>query len=674
MEMIAKRIAELTQKLNELNRKYYLEDTSEVSDFEFDAMMAELESLEIQNPELRREDSPTLRVGGGLLEGFQTFRHRYPMLSLANTYDRGELLEFDNRIAKTIPQHRQYVCELKFDGLAISLCYEKGKLIRALTRGDGEQGDDVTQNIKTIASIPLKVDVDFDFEVRGEVFFTKKRFAELNEQIDKENQKRGIEGKSLLKTLANPRNAASGTIKMLDTKAVAKRKLQCFVYGLLGENLSFKSHSQSLVWLSDMGFPVSDTWKKCSSIDEVIGFIDKWETDREHFQVETDGIVVKLDSFEQQSILGFTSKSPRWATAFKYKAQTALTKLDSVDFQVGRTGAVTPVANLRPVLLAGTTVKRATLHNANEIERLNLHENDWVLLEKGGEIIPKITAVDVSKRSKDAAPLAFPNFCPKCGTPLERPDHEVAFYCPNRKTCPPQQIGKIEHFVHRKAMNIESLGAETIATLFEKRLINSISDLYDLKREDLLLLDRFAEKSVDKLLEGIEASKSVPFSRVLFALGIRFVGESVAEKLAQHFNSIEAIQTATLQELCEVPEIGEKIAQSLVDFFQDPENLKILEKLKSKGIKFETSKEDLNSLLSEKLSGLTFVVTGTFDTMSREEMEQLVILHSGKLVSSVSSKLSFLIAGNKPGAAKLEKAQKLNLKILSETEFLQMLN
>ncbi len=669
----SEKIVELSQKLNELNYKYYIEDISEVSDVEFDAMMKQLQALEANYPQYKLPNSPTQRVGGGLISGFETVKHRYQMLSLSNTYDRNELLEFENRILKLIGSTPQYVCELKFDGLAMSFWYEKGKLVRAVTRGDGEQGDDVTENVKTIPSIPLTVKTDLSFEVRGEVFFTKKRFEALNLEIEKENQKRILEGKTPLKMLANPRNAASGSIKILDPKIVAKRRLQCFVYALLGDELPVHTHSESMIWLTEMGFPVSPTWKICENMESVFDYIDQWDKQRHDFPVETDGVVIKVNSFAQQNALGFTAKSPRWATAYKFKAETALTQLLSVEFQVGRTGAVTPVANLSPVHLAGTTVKRATLHNANEIERLDLHETDWVYLEKGGEIIPKITAVDVSKRKPNAAKVTFPKNCPACSTPLLRPEDEVAYYCPNSQSCPPQQIGKVEHFVHRKALDIDSLGTETIVMLFEKGLIKGIEDLYRLTQEDLIQLERFGEKSAQKLLTGIEQSKSVPFARVLFGLGIRFVGETVAEKLAQHFGSIQAIADATIEQLCEVPDIGEKIALSVKEYFSLKENTNTINSLKQAGLCFETKKDDGQEIKSEKLKGMTFVVTGTFESMSREEIEELVKAHSGKLVSSVSAKLNFLIVGNKPGAAKLEKAKKLNINTLSEQEFLAMI-
>ncbi len=666
-------IIELTEKIRALNKKYYLEHISEVSDYEFDSLMSRLQQLENQYPQYKLPDSPTERVGGGVSAEFETVKHRYPMLSLSNTYELDELLEFDNRIKKNLTESHSYVCELKYDGVAVGLWYEEGKLVRAVTRGDGEQGDDITANVKTITSVPLAVNTDLSFEVRGELFFSKIRFEELNREIEQENQLRLAEGRPLLKPLANARNAASGTVKMLDPAQVARRGLSCLVYALLGENLPFKSHSESLEWLSELGFPVSDNWERCSDINAVFAYIKKWQSKRHAFFVETDGVVIKVDSFAQQHVLGFTSKSPRWATAFKYKAESALTELISVSYQVGRTGAVTPVANLRPVKLAGTVVKRATLHNANEIERLDLHEGDWVFIEKGGEIIPKITRVDISKRKPEASKIKFIQRCPDCDTPLIRWDDEVAFYCPNTDSCPPQQQGKIEHFVHRKAMNIESLGSETIEMLLQKKLISGIADLYRLKKEDLLGLERFGEKSAQKLIAGIEASKSVPFARVLFALGIRFVGESSAEKLAKHFGSMQALQSASVEALCEVPEIGEKIAWSIRNYFANPKNQALIAQLKQFGLQMEIKGTDHTQPLSQKLAGKTFVISGVFETKSREEMEELVCLHGGRLVSSVSAKLDYLVAGNKAGAAKIEKAQKLSIRILSEKEFLAML-
>ncbi|MBX2841829.1 MAG: NAD-dependent DNA ligase LigA, partial [Flammeovirgaceae bacterium] len=560
------RIIDLSKKINHYNFQYYQNSISEISDFDFDMILNELIDLEKAFPQFKLEDSPSQRVGGTITKSFASVKHKYPMLSLGNTYNEQDLKDFNERIEKAIGSEFEYICELKFDGVAISLIYENGKLVTAVTRGDGVHGDDITQNAKTIPNIPLSVPFKETFEVRGEVFLTKKRFEELNVQIAEENIKREKDGKKPSKLLANPRNATSGTLKMQDSSIVAKRKLGCFAYSLLGKNLGFNSHSDSLTQLEKWHFNVSDSYKKCKDIQEVINFINDWEIKRDKFPVETDGIVLKVNDFKQQEILGFTAKSPRWAIAYKYKSESASTILESVSFQVGRTGSITPVANLKPVLLAGTTVKRASLHNANEIERLDLHEGDSVYIEKGGEIIPKITGVNIAARKPSATKVQFIDNCPDCGTILIRKEGEANHYCPNLNGCPTQLKGKIEHFIQRKAMNVESLGPETIDQLFQKNLVKTPADLYFLSKDNLMGLERFGEKSADNLLSGLQKSKEISFQRVLFALGIRFVGATVASKLAMHFQNIDKLLAASREELLEVEEIGEKIADSLIEF------------------------------------------------------------------------------------------------------------
>ncbi|WP_020529008.1 NAD-dependent DNA ligase LigA [Flexithrix dorotheae] len=666
------KILDLSKKINHYNYQYYQNSISEISDYDFDMLLNQLIELEKEFPQFKMDDSPTQRVGGAITKSFASVKHKYPMLSLGNTYSEQDLLDFDERIEKAIGNDFEYICELKFDGVAISLIYENGKLTKAVTRGDGVQGDDITQNAKTIPSVPLSVPFKGTFEVRGEVFLTKKRFEELNIQIAEENKKRENEGKKPLKLLANPRNAASGTLKMQDSSVVARRKLGCFAYSLLGENLGFDSHSASLAQLEKWYFNVSDSYKKCKDIQEVIHFINAWEIKREKFPVETDGIVLKVNDFRQQEILGFTAKSPRWAIAYKYKAESASTILESVSYQVGRTGAITPVANLKPVLLAGTTVKRASLHNANEIERLDLHDGDTVYIEKGGEIIPKITGVNLSARQPSAQKIQFIEDCPDCGTTLIRKEGEANHYCPNLNGCPTQLKGKIEHFIQRKAMNVESLGPETIDQLFQKNLVKTPADLYFLSRENLMELERFGEKSADNLLSGLQKSKEISFQRVLFALGIRFVGATVASKLALHFHNIGNMLAATRDELLEVEEIGDKIADSFIEFRSEEKNILFIDQLKKAGLKFELNKEDIVTVDQNLFEGKTFVISGVFESFSRDELKQKIASLGGKVVSSISKKLDFLVAGDKMGPSKLEKAEKLEIKILSEEEFLAM--
>jgi len=659
------RIIQLTSELNYYNYMYYQKDTSLVSDYVFDQLLAELSELEKQYPQFIQEDSPSLRVGGTITKEFPTIVHKYPMLSLGNTYSEQELSDFDERVKKTIGHQYQYICEQKYDGVAISLTYVNGVLKTAATRGDGVRGDDVTANVRTIKSIPLKLHSQGypeTFEVRGEVFLPNDIFLQINKD-------RQANGETLL---ANPRNAASGTLKMQDSSIVAQRNLDCYIYGLYGENLPAQSHQEALVMLKEWGFNVPQHFRLCQNIQEVFTYIRLWETKRFELPVSTDGIVVKINNYQQQSELGYTAKSPRWAISFKFKAETALTQLQSVSFQVGRTGAVTPVANLQPVPLAGTTVKRASLHNANEIERLDLRIGDTVMVEKGGEIIPKITGVDLTKRQPGNQPIQYISQCPECHTLLVRNEGEAVHYCPNERGCPPQIKGRIEHFIQRKALNVEGLGPETIEQLFDKGLVKDPADLYDLTLETLLSLERFGKKSAENLLKGLENTKNIPFRQVLFGLGIRFVGITVAEKLAAYFSSIDAISHATFEELLAVPEIGEKIAYSITEYFSSQEHLTYIGRLKAAGLQF-TREEVFTELASTKFEGKTFVISGVFQSFDREELKEKIETNGGKVVSSISGKLSYLVAGENMGPAKLEKATKLGIAILSEDEFTKML-
>ena len=660
------RIAALSAELKMHSYRYYVLAMPSISDFEFDKLLEELVALETQFPELVDPDSPTQNVGGYITKEFQTVKHRWPMLSLGNTYNEQELLDFDQRIKKAIGDNFEYVVELKFDGLSMSLTYENGHLARAVTRGDGTQGDVVTENVKTIRSIPKRLhagDYPADFEIRGEVFMHRKAFDRLNEE-------RLENGEA---AYANPRNFASGTIKLQDSAEVAKRPLDSFMYFLYTERRLFDTHWESLQAVKNWGFPVNDESRLCSNISEVLQFIAEWESKRFHLSYDIDGIVIKVNSYSQQEELGFTAKSPRWAIAYKYKAQQVETELQSVSYQVGRTGAVTPVANLKPILLAGTTVKRATLHNANEIVRLDLHEGDWVFVEKGGEIIPKIIGVNLQKRLAGAKPIHYITNCPVCGTTLERKEGEAAFYCPNDEGCAPQIVGKMQHFTGRKVMNIDGLGDETIETLFERGFIRHISDIYTLysKAEELKQLDRFGEKSINNMLDGIEKSKQQPFEKVLFGLGIRYVGATVAKKLASYFKSIDNIIAASFDELNAVEEIGDRIAKSVIEYFDNAQHREEIEKLKALGLQF-TAEEKEVVLASEKLSGKTFVISGTF-SRSRDELKNIIEQNGGKILSSISAKLDYLVAGDNMGPAKLEKATKLNIPIISDEELLAMI-
>jgi DNA ligase (NAD+) len=698
MHSPAERIDELTDLLNHYNYRYYQDSVSEVTDFEFDKLLAELNDLERNYPDLMREDSPTARVGGTITKNFKTVFHRFPMLSLGNTYSEQDLRDFDERVRKGLNgEAYEYVCELKFDGISLSMTYENGVLKQAVTRGDGTRGDDITANVKTIKTLPLSVKTNksgifpqslnpsiTNFEVRGEGFMPISSFEKLNKDLEEAEEP----------TYANPRNAASGAFKLQDSAESARRGLDCYIYYFLSDEPVFETHSDSLLTLKSWGFNVSPSWQKCADIEEVLTYIHEWETKRHSLPLATDGIVIKVNSIIQQQELGFTAKSPRWAIAFKYKAENKPGVLRSVSYQVGRTGALTPVAHLdninedgKGLQLSGTRVKRASLHNANEIERLDLRINDVVFVEKGGEIIPKITGIDGEQRhSRLTFAIAYPTHCPECGTGLVRKEGEANHYCPNERGCPPQLRGKMEHFIHRKAMNIDSLGEGKIELLFDKGLIQNPADLYDLTYEKLFGLEKiitdeetgktkkigFKEKTVENILRGIEQSKNAPFKQVLFGIGIRFVGATVAEKLAAYFRNMDALMAADFEALCQVPEIGGKIAQSIVEYFADADNRAYIERLRAAGVKMETDDAPVVRE-SNSLEGKSFLYTGTFASMSREELENRIEANGGKLVSSVSAKLNFLIVGEKPGASKLDKAAKLNVKMISEEEFLEML-
>ncbi|MBK6264133.1 NAD-dependent DNA ligase LigA [Marivirga sp. S37H4] len=660
-----KRIAELSEKLHYYNYKYYQESISEISDYEFDMLLKELITLEEEFPEFKSPDSPSQRVGGTVTKQFDTVVHKIPMLSLGNTYSKEELEDFDKRVAKGLDEPYEYFCELKFDGVAISLHYERGSLVRAVTRGDGTKGDDITNNAKTIRSIPLKIRGDnFPdyFEARGEVFLPREVFNEINRERESEE-------KALL---ANPRNAASGTLKMQDSAVVAKRKLDCYLYSYTGEDLPINSHEEGIKQLEQFGFNVSQTYRKCENIEEVFAFINEWEKKKLALPLDIDGIVIKVNSIPQQEQLGFTAKSPRWAISYKYKAESATTVLNEITYQVGRTGAVTPVANLRPVLLAGTTVKRASLHNANEIARLDLRVGDTVHVEKGGEIIPKITAVDLTKREVGSEAVDYITECPECGTPLVRTEGEAVHYCPNVKGCPPQIKGTISHFAQRKAADIDSIGERTIHLLYEKGLVRNIADLYDLTYEDIYELEGFKDLSTKNLLQGIEESKKIPFENILFGLGIRFVGKTVAEKLAEYFKNIDNLAAANYEQLIEVPEIGERIAQSVVDYFKDLENIDLIERLKRAGLQMEIV-EKQQVKVGNALEGKSLVVSGVFHHFGREEIKEVIKQHGGKVVSAISGKVDILVAGENMGPAKKDKAEKLGVSIISEEEFQSMI-
>ncbi len=665
-EQIQQQIDYLREELNRHNYNYYVLSKPEISDFEFDKLLKELSDLEEQYPEFNDPNSPTKRVGSDLTGEFTQVQHKYQMLSLANTYSDEEIKDFDARVVKGIGVSPEYVCELKYDGTAIGLTYKNGRLIQAITRGDGFMGDDVTSNVRTIKTIPLVLhgnDFPEEFEIRGEIFMPRQVFDDINAQREEEGDL----------PFANPRNAAAGTLKQLDPTIVAQRKLDCYLYFIFGENLPFNNHFENLNKAKEWGFKIPDNNKFCKSVDEVLAFIKQWDKDRKKLAYDTDGVVIKVNSYQYQKVLGFTAKTPRWAIAFKYKAEQVNTQLLSVDFQVGRTGAITPVANLAPVKLAGSTVKRASLHNADQIELLDIRIGDIVQVEKGGEIIPKIVGVDKTQRTLFSTPLHFISSCPECGTPLIKPEGEVKHFCPNQVGCPPQIKGRIVHFISRKALNIDGLGEETVELLFAKGLIKDIADLYLLKKDQLLNLERFAEKSADNAINSIEESTSIPFPRVLYGIGIRYVGETTARKLALHFGSIEKIETANIEQLLEVEEVGDRIAQSIVEYFSNPITIDLIERLKQAGLQLKVD-ESLNQKISEKLNGLSLVISGSFSRISRDELKELIQKHGGKCVSSVSSSTSMLIAGEKIGPAKLEKAHKLGVKIVSEEEFFKLIS
>lgn len=665
-EEAKKEVAELTDAINHYNNLYYQKDQSAISDYEFDQLMHKLIELEEKFPELKSPYSPTQRVGGTITKEFETVYHQYPMLSLGNTYSREELVEFDKRIQKGLSEPYEYFCELKFDGVAISITYENGILARAVTRGDGVRGDDITHNAKTIRSLPLKIDqadTPANFEVRGEVYMPLEVFNALNRE-------REAKGEQLL---ANPRNTASGTLKMQDSSVVSKRKLDCYLYALMGETLNADTHEEAIQLLEKWGFNVSQTYRKCKTIDQVFDYIDYWEERRLELPLDTDGIVIKVNNLSQRDKLGATAKSPRWAISYKYKTLGAATVLKKISYQVGRTGAITPVAELEPVPIAGTIVKRASLHNANEIKRLDLRQGDTVQVEKGGEIIPKITGVDINKRIPQSKAVEYIDKCPACGSELVRFEGEAVHFCPNKTGCPPQIKGRIEHFIQRKAMNIDSLGHKTIELFYDEGLIKTPADLYKLTFEDIYQLDRFQELSTQNILDGIEKSKEAPFENVLFALGIRYVGKTVAEKLAFHFKSIDKLVNASYDELIAVPEIGERIAQSVIDYFKQAANREIIEDLKVAGLNFEIS-EEVQQAQNGALTGKSFVVSGVFENFGRDDLKEAIKKHGGKVVSSVSGNVDFVVAGDKMGPSKKQKAESLGVQLISEKEFLQMIN
>ena len=665
-ESVKHTIEELSKQIEEHNYNYYVNVKPVISDYEFDKLLEELIKLEKEHPEYLKPDSPSQRVGGQISKEFKTVKHKYPMLSLGNTYSEEELKDFDDRVKKALNVDYEYVCELKYDGVAIGLTYKNGVLVQAITRGDGEKGDDVTTNVKTIKSIPLKLrghDYPHEFEIRGEIFMSRKVFDNINREREEIAEQ----------LLANPRNAAAGTLKMQDSSIVAKRNLDCFLYFILAEDLPYQNHYDNLIAAKKWGFKISEHMEKVKDIEGVFKYINHWDTERNNLGFDTDGVVIKVNSNEQQRILGFTAKSPRWAIAYKFKTQRVSTILESISYQVGRTGSITPVANLKPVLLGGTMVKRASLHNADFIEKLDVREGDTVFVEKGGEIIPKIVGVDESKRHTHSQKVEYITHCPECGTELIRNEDEANHYCPNELACPPQVKGKMEHFVSRKALDIDSLGAETIAQLYDAGLINNCADIYQLKKEDILKIDRMAEKSVNNLIAGIEASKKVPFERVLYGLGIRHIGETTAKKLAYYFKNIDSLKNATLEQLLEVGDIGETTAKAIVDYFEDERNAEIIDKLKFFGLQFDLSDEQLiNS--SDKLKGLLFVVSGVFSKFSRDDLKKAIEQNGGKNIGSISGKTSYVIAGENMGPEKHKKAEKLGVAIISEDDFIKMIS
>ena len=659
------RIYKLREELHTHNYNYYVLNAPVIGDIEFDHLMRELQDLEAKHPEVYDENSPTMRVGSDISKDFVQVEHKYPMLSLGNTYSEEEVTDFYERVRKSLNEDFEICCEMKFDGTSISLTYEDGKLVRAVTRGDGVKGDDVTDNVKTIRTIPLVLKGDNypqSFEIRGEILMPWDVFEMLNKEREAREEP----------LFANPRNAASGTLKLQNSSVVASRKLDAYLYYLLGDNLPCDGHYENLQEARKWGFKISDTTRKVKTLQEVFDFIKYWDTERKNLPVATDGIVLKVNSLRQQKNLGYTAKSPRWAIAYKFQAEKALTRLQKVTYQVGRTGAITPVANLDPVQLSGTIVKRASLHNADIIASLDLHEGDMVYVEKGGEIIPKITGVDTASRMADSKPVEFITHCPECGEPLTRFEDEAAHYCTNEDSCPPQIKGKIEHFISRKAMNIEGLGPETVDLFYQEGMIDNAADLYELKEEEIARLERFGEKSAQNIMAGLEASKQVGFERVIFALGIRFVGETVAKKLARSVKNIDTLMSATKEQLVAIDEIGEKIAESIIHFFSSEKNRTLVERLKAAGLKMEMNAEQTANV-SNLLEGQSVVISGVFSVHSRDEYKDIIEKHGGKNVGSISKKTSFILAGENMGPSKLEKAQALGIKIMSETEFLSMI-
>jgi len=661
---IKDQIESLRQELRQHNYKYYVLDQPEIDDFEFDMKLKRLQELEAKHPEFDDPNSPSLRVGGAITKNFETVVHEHRMYSLDNSYSKEDLLDWEKRILKITDGKVEFVCELKYDGASISLTYENGSLVRAVTRGDGTQGDNVTANVKTIKSVPLKLKGDYPekFDIRGEIVLPFKGFNQMNRE-------REAAGEELYR---NPRNTASGSLKLQDSAEVARRPLECLLYNITGRNLPYKSQFESLEKARKMGFKVPEIAKLATSVNEVFEFVAYWDVHRHDLPYETDGVVVKVNDLGQQEELGYTSKAPRWAMAYKFKAEQVSTRLNKITYQVGRTGAITPVANLKPVELAGTTVKRASLHNADQIEKLDIRERDEVFVEKGGEIIPKIIAVDLSKRPLDSTPTTYITDCPECGSTLVREEGDAKHYCLNYNGCKPQIIGRIQHFISRKAMDIDGLGGETVALLVNEGLISNYADLYELKKEHILPLERIAEKSAENLINGIEASKQVPFERVLFAIGIRFVGETVAKKLAKTFKNIDALMAASLEELEAVNEIGARIAQSVVSFFASNENKGIVASLRAHGLQLSISEEKLANQ-TDKLLGATFVISGVFETVSRAELKKLIEDNGGKVSSSLSSKTDFLVAGDNMGPSKKAKAEHLGIPIVSEPDFLKKL-
>jgi DNA ligase (NAD+) len=662
------RIEALVKELNEHNYKYYVLNQPTISDYDFDLLLKELEELENKYPEYRDSNSPTLRVGSDIVKSFATVEHRFPMVSLGNSYSKEEIIEFDARVRKVIETEVEYVLELKYDGVAIGINYVDGKLQQAVTRGDGVRGDVVTENVRTIKTIPLQLrgaDFPKDIEMRGEIILPIQQFNRINEDRIEIGEE----------PYANPRNTASGTLKMQDSSIVAQRNLDGFIYGFYASKNPFKSHYESILKAGEWGFKIPDEKKrmieKVKSIDEIISFIDHWNVARENLDFEIDGVVIKVNDYHQQEELGFTAKAPRWAIAYKFKAEQVSTKLESVSYQVGRTGAITPVANLKAVHLGGTTVKRASLHNADQIERLGLHLGDEVYVEKGGEIIPKIVGIDLTKRKSNAEPIQFIHNCPECGTELQRKEGEAQHYCPNDISCPPQITGKLDHFISRKAMNIDGLGGETVEQFFKAGLLTNIADLYNLTKEEILPLERMAERSADNIIQGIEASKEIPFQRVLYALGIRYVGETVAKKLANHFKNIDNLQRASFEDLIAVDEIGDRIAESLLNYFSIEDHKSLITRLKEKGLQFEIVEKE--RVGPQHLEGLKMVVSGVFKKFSRDELKATIEQNGGINSSGISKNTDYLVAGDKMGPAKLQKAEKLGLKIISEDEFIRMI-